>query len=130
MKSKKTARDRVGAALVGCGGIAKSQHLPNLSRAPNLRLLAVCDVDERAAQAAQAAYAVPRATTKFDELLADPEVELVVVATKEDAQVELTCRALEAGKHVYVEKPLATTPEDCRKVIQAQGRHHKLVQVG
>ncbi|MBS0663237.1 MAG: Gfo/Idh/MocA family oxidoreductase [Verrucomicrobia bacterium] len=130
MKSKKVAKDRVGAALVGCGGIAKSQHLPNLARAPNLQLLAVCDVDERAARAAQAAYAVPRMTTRFEEILADPEIDLVVVATKEDAQVELTCRALEAGKHVYVEKPLATTPEDCRKVVQAQGRHHRLVQVG
>ncbi len=130
MKSNAEVKDRVGAAIVGCGGIAKSQHLPNLTRAPNLRLLTVCDVNADAARAAQAAYAVPAMTTRFEDVLADPAVELVVVATKEDFQVPLTCQALEAGKHVYVEKPLAATPEECRRVVEAQGRHGRLVQVG
>jgi predicted dehydrogenase len=120
----------VTAAIVGCGGIARSQHLPNLTRAPNIRLQAVCDVNAAAAKSAQADYGVPQMTTRFDDLLQDPAIELIVVATKEDFQVPLTCQALEAGKHVYVEKPLADTPESCQRVVEAQARHGKLVQVG
>lgn len=121
---------KVTAAIVGCGGIARSQHLPNLTRAPNIRLQAVCDVNAAAAKSAQADYGVPQMTTRFDDLLQDPAIELIVVATKEDFQVPLTCQALEAGKHVYVEKPLADTPESCQRVVEAQARHGKLVQVG
>lgn len=121
---------KVTAAIVGCGGIARSQHLPNLTRAPNIRLQAVCDVNAAAAKSAQADYGVPQMTTRFDDLLQDPAIELIVVATKEDFQVPLTCRALEAGKHVYVEKPLADTPESCQRVVEAQARHGKMVQVG
>ncbi|MCX6945373.1 MAG: Gfo/Idh/MocA family oxidoreductase [Opitutales bacterium] len=120
----------VVAALVGCGGIARSQHLPTLTRAPNLRLAAVCDLNAEAARSAQADYGVPHMTTRFEDLLADPAIELIVVATKADFQVPLTCQALEAGKHVYVEKPLAETPAECRQVVAAQARHGKLVQVG
>ena len=121
---------KVTAALVGCGGIARSQHLPNLTRAPNIRLQTVCDVNAAAAKSAQADYGVPQMTTRFEELLQDPAIELIGVATKEDFQVPLTCQALEAGKHVYVEKPLADSPESCRRVVEAQARHGKLVQVG
>lgn len=120
----------VVTALVGCGGIAQSQHLPNLARSSRLRLKTVCDVNAAAAAAAQKTFGVPRMTTEFAELVADPEIELVVVATREDFQVPLTCQALEAGKHVYVEKPLASTPAECQRVIEAQARHGKLVQVG
>ena len=121
---------KVTAAIVGCGGIARSQHLPNLTRAPNIRLQTVCDVNATAAKSAQADYRVPQMTTRFEDLLQDPAIELIVVATKEDFQVPLTCQALEAGKHVYVEKPLADTPGSCQRVVEAQARHRKLVQVG
>lgn len=123
-------KTHVTAALVGCGGIARSQHLPNLARSKSIRLKTVCDVNAAAAETAQREYQVPQRATDIAEVLADPEIELVVVATKEDFQVSLTCRALEVGKHVYVEKPLAATPAECAQVIAAQTRHGKLVHVG
>lgn len=123
-------KSHVTAALIGCGGIAQSQHLPNLTRAKFIKLKTVCDVNTAAAEAAQRAYGVPQMTTASAEVLADPEIDLVVVATKEDYQVPLTCQALEAGKHVYVEKPLASTPAECEQVIAARVKSGKLVHVG
>lgn len=130
MSSTPSSVPRVNAALVGCGGIARSQHLPNLTRAPNLSLQAVCDVNRAAAESAARDYHVPRVADSFEAVLTDPAIALVVVATKEDFQVPLTCQALAAGKHVYVEKPLAATPEDCARVVAAQAASGKLVQVG
>jgi predicted dehydrogenase len=78
----------------------------------------------------QAKYHVPHATTDHRELLADPEVQAVVVATREDMQARLTIEALRAGKHVYVEKPLAETAEECRAVVDAQKEAGRSVAVG
>mgnify|MGYP006288538103 CR=1 FL=1 len=116
--------------LIGTGGIARSQHLPNLTRATHARLKTICDLDESRLDNARQRYDIPHATTDHKELLADPEIQAVVVATKDDAQAPLTIEALAAGKHVYVEKPLATDAETCRKVVEAQRRAGLFVAVG
>jgi predicted dehydrogenase len=116
--------------LIGAGGIAQSQHLPNLTRAPHAQLKTVCDLREDVLARMQAKYAVPHATTDYRELLADPEVDAVVVATREDHQAQLTIEALKAGKHVYVEKPLATTPQEAAAVVEAQREAGRHVAVG
>ena len=121
---------RLTVALVGAGGISRSQHLPNLTRAPHVNFQWVCDLDREKLEYAQKHYDVPKATTKIDDVLADPDVGALLVATREDMQAQLAVRALEAGKHVYVEKPLATTPEECEKVVEAQEKSGKNVAVG
>ena len=122
--------DRVTFGLIGTGGIAQSQHLPNIPRAPHIRLKTICDRRADVLASVQKKYEVLSAVTDADELLADPEITAVIVATREDAQAPLTIRALEAGKHVYVEKPLADTAEKCRGVVEAQGRTGGHVAVG
>ena len=116
--------------LIGVGGIAQSQHLPNLARAPHVRLKTVCDVREDVLGEMQARYRVPCATTDYREVLADGEIAAVVVATREDAQARLTIEALGAGKHVYVEKPLANTSAECAAVVAAQRAARRHVAVG
>ena len=68
--------------------------------------------------------------TNHKELLADPNVDGVIIATREDTHVPLTLEALAAGKNVYVEKPLAETAEECEKVTKAQKDADKIVAVG
>lgn len=125
-----STKPTVTAALIGCGGIAQSQHLPNLARSRVITLKTVCDVNDGAAEEAQRAYGVPQVETDSSAVMADPEIDLVIVATKEDFQVPLTCQALAAGKHVYVEKPLASTPAECAEVVAARERSGKIVHVG
>lgn len=122
--------ERVTFGLIGAGGIAQSQHLPNLSRAPHVVLKTVCDLRDEALRQVQQAYAVPHATTDYRDLLSDPEIQAVVVATREDRQAALTIEALRAGKHVYVEKPLAETSDECAPVVAAQKETGRFVAVG
>jgi len=122
--------DRAVFGMIGVGGIAQSQHLPNLKRAPHAWLKTVCDLDEAKLRSMQAKYDVPVATGDYHELLADEEVQAVVIATRQDRQARLTIEALKAGKHVYVEKPLAETVEECEAVVEAQREAGKFVAVG
>ena len=116
--------------LIGAGYLANAQHLPNLVWAPHARLKTVCDIREEAAAAAQKKYNIPHVETDYRKVYADPEIQGVVIVTREDTHAPLTIEALEAGKHVYVEKPLADTRENCEKVVAAQEKTGKIVAVG
>ena len=116
--------------LIGAGGLANSQHLPNLALAPHARVKTVCDLRAAAAEAARTKYRIPNAETDHARVLADEEIEAVVIATKAEAHAALTVEALQAGKHVYVEKPLATSVAECEAVVEAQRRSGRHVAVG
>ena len=91
----------------------------NLARNFNelARLAWVCDPSPERLEAAAARYPAARATSSFDELLADDAVEAVVVATPVPTHAELARRALAAGKHVFVEKPMALGAEDAEALV-------------
>ena len=112
--------DKAVFGIIGVGGIAQSQHLPNLTRAPHAHLKTACDLRADVLAAMRDKYHIPETTADYKELLADPEVQAVVVATREDMQATLSIEALRAGKHVYVEKPLAATAEEAEAVVKAQ----------
>ncbi len=101
----------IGAALVGCGywgpNLAR-----NLSEVPEFRLHAVCDRDPKPLRALGRRHLHTLTVADFDEVLSDPAVEAVVIATPPTTHAPLAKRALLAGKHVLVEKPLATTLSD------------------
>lgn len=116
--------------IIGVGGIAQSQHLPNLTRAPHIRLKTVCDLRPDVLRDMQKKYSVPQAETDYKKLLSDTELDAVVIATREDMQAALAIEALQAGKYVYVEKPLAETPAAVEAVIAAQRESGKKACVG
>lgn len=100
--------DRIGLAVVGAGGFAKGMHLPNIQGLSNdYRLQAIISRSGHNAQAVARQYNAAYASTDFDEVLADESVTAVLVATRHHLHADMTLRALQAGKHVLVEKPLA-----------------------
>ncbi|MGE5599835.1 MAG: Gfo/Idh/MocA family protein [Bacteroidota bacterium] len=103
--------------LIGCGNIS-GIYLKNLTGLfPHTAVAACADlIPERARQKAEE-FNVPKACT-VEELLADPEIEIVLNLTTPRSHAEICLAALEAGKHVYLEKPLAVTAEDGRRVLQ------------
>jgi predicted dehydrogenase len=111
---------RVG--ILGAGDVASHTYLPGvarLSREGQLELTAVCDaVDERANGAARR-HAIPNAFTSYDQMLASGLLDAVINLTPMQAHAEASLKAIAAGKHVYTEKPLATTMEDADRVIAA-----------
>jgi predicted dehydrogenase len=107
----------VSVGVIGAGVIS-NEYLTNLTAFPDLRVLMVADLDvPRAAEQAEK-YGVPRSGT-VAELLADPEIEVVVNLTIPAAHVDVGVAALEAGKHVWAEKPLALDRESGRKLLDS-----------
>lgn len=110
-----------GLAVVGAGYWG-----PNLVRTaqatPEIRLRWLCDLDASRAQAVLGPYTTVRATTSYEAVLADPEVEAVAVATPAATHFDLVRAALEAGKHVLVEKPLTMSVDEGRKLVELAER--------
>jgi predicted dehydrogenase len=105
----------VGVAVVGAGNIS-NQYLTNLTRFPDVRVVAIADLDEPRAAASAAEYGVP-VSGSLGEVLALPEVELVVNLTIPAAHAEVAAAALAAGKHVYGEKPLTLDPASAQALL-------------
>jgi predicted dehydrogenase len=117
-------------AVIGCGGLAQSQHLPNLFKIDNAELVAICDMFQENLDKVGDYYGIERRELDHKKILADPEIDGVLIVTREDSHVPLTIEALAAGKHVYVEKPLAETADECAKVVEAQEKSGKIVAIG
>src|SRR5438309_8431697 len=98
---------------VGCGFIARI-HLANACRAPGVSVAAVCNIDESAAQSAYQSFGARYGTTDSDRLLADPALDAILICTHAPSHAELAIEAMKAGKHVFVEKPMAMSSTEAR----------------
>ncbi|WP_309120562.1 Gfo/Idh/MocA family oxidoreductase [Paenibacillus sp.] len=119
-------------AIVGCGGIANGKHMPSLSKLNNVEMVAFCDVVEERAVAAAEKYGAEGAKTYTDytELLKDGSIDIVHVCTPNDSHANIAIAALEAGKHVMSEKPMAKTAADAKRMVEAAKRTGKKLTVG
>ncbi|MBY8848592.1 Gfo/Idh/MocA family oxidoreductase, partial [Saccharothrix sp. MB29] len=106
----------VGVAVIGAGYWGPNL-VRNVQATPDLRLVTLCDLDVDRAKAVLGNYSTVRASSSLDEVLADPEVEAVAVATPAATHLPVALAALEAGKHVLVEKPLAANYADGLKLV-------------
>ncbi|NBD27708.1 Gfo/Idh/MocA family protein [Paenibacillus glycinis] len=106
----------VKVGIIGCGNISRI-YFKNLKQYPEVELVAAADIDIERAKERAAEYDVPNAYT-VEQLLADPEIEIVVNLTIPKAHASVCLQALEAGKHVYVEKPIVVTREEGKQVLE------------
>ena len=121
------AADELTVAIVGAGSFTRGTHVPNLARAAGVRVKTV--VSRRGSSAAALARSLDGAAAETDPAAAieDPEVDLVLVATRHDSHAELAAAALRAGKAVFLEKPLGLTREEIDDVWEAGGPAARLV---
>jgi predicted dehydrogenase len=116
--------------IIGSGGIAQSCHMPGYASMPDLcEIVALCDVNPETAQKAAEKFSVSRTTADYRELLADPEIDAVSVTTPNAYHLQPTVEALQAGKHVLCEKPLALNAEEARQMCRAAKDSGKILQV-
>lgn len=108
--------EKVKVGIVGCGNIS-GIYLQNCRKFQILDVVACADLLLERAEAKAAEFGIPKACST-EELLADPEIELIVNLTIPQAHGEITLAALEAGKHVYSEKPLAVTREEGQHILK------------
>ena len=104
-------------AVVGLGYWGPNL-LRNLNELPDAEISWICDADPLALERAHARFPAPRTTTHFEDVLDDPDTEAVVIATPAATHHRLASAALEAGKHVFVEKPLACSSDDAVDLIE------------
>ncbi|MFP4502779.1 MAG: bi-domain-containing oxidoreductase [Candidatus Hydrogenedentota bacterium] len=123
LKAKAAPAGSIGVAVIGAGYIAKAFHLPNLQRTPGCHVAAVVDQQGPVAKQAAERCGAALCATDYHEALTDDRVHAVLIATRHDTHAEIAIAAAEAGKHVFVEKPLALTIADaeavCRTIEQA-----------
>ncbi len=114
-------------AVVGCGHWGRN-HVRVWSELG--ALAAVCDVDEARLEAVLASYPGIKGVTRFEDLLAMDTIDAVIIATPSVTHVELTRKALKAGKDVLVEKPMALTVPDARELVSLAEKEDRILMVG
>ena len=125
--------EKLRVGVIGCGGIANGKHLPALKKqADKADIVAFCDIIVERAEKAAKEYGIPDAKVyeNYKELLEDPQIDVVHVCTPNRSHCEITVDALEAGKHVMCEKPMAKTAADARKMLEAARRTGKKLTIG
>lgn len=120
----------VGIGFVGCGRIGLAVHLRVLASLPGTRVVAVADPDPRARASALSIVPRARATENYPALLEDPAVDAVVLSLPSDLHAQAAIAALDAGKHLYLEKPLATELEGGRAVLDAWRGSGRIGMIG
>ncbi len=120
---------RVG--IVGCGGIANGKHLPALAKLDNVELVYFCDIIPERAEKAAKQYGVEGAlvTTDYKELVT-ADLDAVHVCTPNRSHCEISCAAMEAGKHVMCEKPMAINAAEAKKMVEVCRKTGKTLTIG
>lgn len=128
MKTEKTVR----IGIIGCGGIANGKHLPALQKLPNAALVAFCDIVPEKAEQAKEKYGAPGAYAVQDyrTLLEDKSIDAVHICTPNRSHCAITVDALEAGKHVMCEKPMAISAAQAKEMLLCAERCGKLLTIG
>ena len=113
LKARAASEGKIGVGIAGAGNFAATMHLPNLARLKDrFALHAVLSRTGTNARAIADRFGAAYATTDFDQLLSDDAIDLVIIATRHDLHGSMVLKALEAGKDVFVEKPLTLDPAD------------------
>jgi len=98
--------------VLGCGQISQAAHFDSIRRSRNANLYAICDVDEYLLDRMNSIYLPEKLFTDYDLMLADPHLDAVVIGIADQFHVEAALKAVKAGKHVLVEKPLGVSIEE------------------
>lgn len=125
---KDEKRLRVG--VLGAGQIAQAAHFESCTKARNAELAAICDVAEDLRERMAITHGAGKTYADYDQMLADPDIDAVIIATADAFHVEASRRALEAGKHVLCEKPVGVTVEEAEALKADVRRSGKIFQVG
>ena len=121
---------KIGVALVGAGNLARWVHLPNLKKISNVSLRAIHSSSGPRGKNYAIRFGAEYCASDYDEILRDPKVNVVVIVSRNPQHASQAIAALRAGKHVFVEKPMALTEEECRDIYRATKENGKQITVG
>ena len=128
MQPAQTPKLRVG--VLGAGPIAQAAHFESCTKARNAELAAICDVAQDLRERMAVTHGAKTTYGDYAEMLADPGIDAIIIATSDAFHVAASIQALEAGKHVLCEKPLGVAVEEVEALAEAVRRSGKVLQVG
>ena len=121
---------RIRLGVIGAGGFFRAVHLPILAKHEGFELRAIASRTGLPLRDLALRHNVPSVTTDSAEILENPEIDAVLIATRHDLHAPLAMRALRAGKHVFVEKPMGLTTAECEQIVEAVRQSGLLLSVG
>jgi predicted dehydrogenase len=130
MPTKPLEKDQLGVALAGSGNLARWAHLPNLKKYAHASLRAIHSASGVRGKSVGVRFGAARCTTEYGEILQDPEIDVVIIVGRNQHHAPQALAALRAGKHVFVEKPMALDQDECRALHQAVQETGKQLTVG
>lgn len=120
----------VKIGLIGCGRATEALHLPALRHVPESEVVAVADTDPKRLHAVANQFRIPHRHADYRALLRNPAVEVAAVCVPAAMHLEVALAALEAEKHLFVEKPLTLTLDEADRLVERAGRSSKKATVG
>jgi predicted dehydrogenase len=121
---------QVRIGILGCGPISQAAHFESAAKAANAELYAICDVAADLLERMACMYQPQKTFRDYGEMLADPNLDAVIIATADAFHVPASIAALKAGKHVLCEKPLGVSVEEVEDLKRAVTESGKILQVG
>lgn len=125
--------DKVKLALAGCGNMAQVVHLPILQKMADVEVVAVVDPDKRKAKAIAERFGIPASFTGLSDLLSSPladEIDAIDICTPTDTHRSLAIEAIQAGKHLLIERPVSRTAKEAKEIVDCAKKYDRKVMVG
>lgn len=127
---KQLTGDKIKVGIIGCGRAAGKLHLPALQKMQTVEVILLADVDEKQLNSVADDFGIDERYTDYQKLLQKSQVDVVAVLAPVQFHVPIAIAALDAGKHVFLEKPLALTLEDADKLINHASKSEKKIVIG
>jgi predicted dehydrogenase/threonine dehydrogenase-like Zn-dependent dehydrogenase len=123
-------KGQLGFALAGAGNLARWQHLPNLKKIAGTSLRAIHSSNGTRGKSYALRFGAAYAATDYKQVLDDPDVDVVIITSRNQHHAREALQALQSGKHVFVEKPMALTEQECRDLYRAVQESGRQLSVG
>ena len=123
-------KDKINVGLIGAGNLAKWAHLPALRKVSGANLHAVYSSSGARGKSYALRFGANYACSDYEEMLNDSDIDVILISSASHHHARETIAALNAGKHVFVEKPMAVSIEECREIYKAVEENQKQVCVG
>jgi myo-inositol 2-dehydrogenase / D-chiro-inositol 1-dehydrogenase len=124
------SRSKLRLGFIGCGRVTETRHLPALRRLAGVEVVAAADIKQGQLERVAGLFHIKDRYADYQRLLADRSIDAVAVCVPAEFHVEVSLAALDSGKHLFVEKPLALSLEEADRLIERAGRSSRKVTVG
>lgn len=121
------ASQRLRIGLIGAGANTRARHIPGLKNLPDVEIIAVCNRRPSSTASVAREHGIPRTYERWEEVVADPDVDAVVVGTWPHLHCAVTLAALKAGKHVLTEARMSADAAEAHRMLAAASQHPELV---